>query len=106
MKTFVRSLCILGALVGVIPLRSTAAQGVTSAAVVGKIADDAGEPIPSASLTLTNTSTGPAAASAEQHDTIAANLRRVAFVAVLVVPLARLQPALDVDLFPLRQVFR
>src|SRR5438093_7145078 len=58
MKTFVRSLCILGAVVGVIPLRSTAAQGVTSAAVVGKIADDAGEPIPSASLTLTNTSTG------------------------------------------------
>src|SRR5438093_1621613 len=49
---------ILGALVGVIPLRSTAAQVVTSAAVLGKIADDAGEPIPSASLTLTNTSTG------------------------------------------------
>ena len=58
MKTFVRSFCILGALVGVIPLRTTVAQGVTSAAVVGKIADDAGEPIPSASLTLTNTSTG------------------------------------------------
>src|SRR3954471_23613896 len=46
----------------------------------------------------------PAAGAAEQHDAVAANLRGVALVAVLVVPLARLQPAFDVDLLPLGQI--
>ena len=46
-----------------------------------------------------------AAAAAEQHDPVAADLGRVALVAVLVVPLARLQPALDVDLLALGQIF-
>src|SRR5262249_28847132 len=46
------------------------------------------------------------AASSEEDDAIAANFRRVALVAVLVVPLPRLQAALDVDLLPLREVFR
>src|SRR5688572_10992299 len=38
------------------------------------------------------------AAAAQQHDTIAADLGGVPLVAVLVVPLPRLQPALDVNL--------
>src|SRR5256886_643605 len=49
---------MLGALVGFIPFRELAAQGVTSAAVVGRVTDDAGQPIPSGSLTLTNTASG------------------------------------------------
>jgi len=43
-------------------------------------------------------------AAAEQHDAVAANLGGVALVAVLVVPLPRLQAALDVDLLALHQV--
>ena len=46
------------------------------------------------------------AAAAEQHDLVAADLGGVALVAVLVVPLARLEAAFDVDLLALRQVFR
>ena len=42
--------------------------------------------------------------AAEQHDPVAADLGRVALVAVLVVPLPRLQAALDVDLLALGQV--
>src|SRR2546428_13022282 len=57
MKTLVRSLCILGALAAPIPSRSLA-QGVTSAAVVGMVIDDAGSAVPSATLTLSNPSTG------------------------------------------------
>src|SRR5436190_17835864 len=45
-----------------------------------------------------------AAATAQEHDAIAADLRRIALVAVFVVPLARLQTALDVDLLAFRQV--
>src|SRR5947207_7536081 len=57
MKTLVRSLCVLGTLAGIIPCRSVA-QGVTSAAVVGRVIDDAGIAVPSATLTLSNPSTG------------------------------------------------
>src|SRR5205085_543723 len=44
------------------------------------------------------------ASAAEQHDPIAANLGRVFVLTVLVLPLPRLQPPLDVNLFALRQV--
>src|SRR5437879_2248197 len=57
MKTLVRSLRVLGTLAGLIPCRSVA-QGVTSAAVVGRVIDDAGTAVPSATLTLSNPSTG------------------------------------------------
>src|SRR5439155_14619482 len=57
MKTLVRSLCVLGTLAGIIPCRSVA-QGVTSAAVGGRVIDDAGIAVPSATLTLSNPSTG------------------------------------------------
>src|SRR5665213_1475606 len=46
-----------------------------------------------------------AAAATEQDDLVAANLRRVPLVAVLVVPLPGLQPSLDVNLLPLGEVF-
>src|SRR5688572_31066994 len=46
----------------------------------------------------------PTAAAAEQRNAIGLDLGGVAFVAVLVVPRPRLQPALDVDLLALRQV--
>ena len=45
-----------------------------------------------------------AATAAQQHDAVAADFGRVALVAVLVVPLPRLQAALDVDLLALLQV--
>src|SRR5207245_756785 len=40
------------------PFQRAAAQGVTSAAVAGRVTNDAREPVPSASLTLTNSATG------------------------------------------------
>src|SRR2546429_4248341 len=58
MKTLVRWLCVLGLLAGLAPCRSTLAQGVSSAAVVGRVIDDAGSAVPSATLTLSNPSTG------------------------------------------------
>src|SRR5688572_12236313 len=56
------------------------------------------------SATTTAAAAPTAAAAAEQRDAISLDLGGVAFVAVLVVPLPRLQPALDVDLLALRQV--
>jgi hypothetical protein len=47
-----------------------------------------------------------AATTTEQHDPIAANLGGVFIIAVFVLPLARLQAPLDVDLLALGQVFR
>ena len=46
----------------------------------------------------------PAPPAAEEHDPVAADFGRVSLVAVLVVPLPRLQATLDVDLLALRQV--
>src|SRR4029079_515367 len=46
----------------------------------------------------------PTAASPQEHDPIAADLGRIALVAVLVVPLARLQTSLNVNLLALLQV--
>src|SRR5688572_9586748 len=52
----------------------------------------------------TATAAAPTATAAEQRDAIGLDFGGVALVAVLVVPLPRLQPALDVDLLALRQV--
>src|SRR6478609_5448782 len=46
-----------------------------------------------------------AAATTKEYDAVAADLRRVALVAVLVVPLAGVQTTLDVDLFALHEIF-
>src|SRR5204863_5331594 len=40
------------------PARAVTAQGVTSAAVAGRVTDESGAPVPSAGLTLVNASTG------------------------------------------------
>ena len=58
MKRFVGSLPVLTVLIVLLPLARVAAQGVTSAAVVGRVTDDANSAVPSATLTLANPSTG------------------------------------------------
>jgi hypothetical protein len=58
MKRFVRSIGALAAVMLLVFPRATVAQGVTSAAVAGRITDESGQPVPSGSLTLTNGSTG------------------------------------------------
>src|SRR2546422_49462 len=58
MKTFVRSLCVLAILALVLPARPVAAQGITTGALVGRIVEGGGAPVPGVSLVLTNTSTG------------------------------------------------
>src|SRR5204862_8116246 len=49
--------------------------------------------------------TTTAAAAAEQCDAVGLDLGRIPLVAVLVVPLPRLQPALDVDLLAVGEIF-
>ena len=46
------------ALAVVLPVNSLAAQGVASAAVAGRVTDEAGASVPAAQLTLANGSTG------------------------------------------------
>ena len=58
MKRLVWSVSVLAGAALLIPARSTGAQGVTSAAVAGRVTDDAGAPVPAASVTLSNGSTG------------------------------------------------
>lgn len=58
MKRFVRSIGALAAVMLSLLPRAVVAQGVTSAAVAGRITDEAGQPVPSGSLTLINGSTG------------------------------------------------
>src|SRR2546423_14487953 len=57
MKRFVWSIGVL-ALVLSAPARAVTAQGVTSAAVAGRVTDESGAPVPAAQLNLTNASTG------------------------------------------------
>jgi len=68
MKRFVWSIGALAA-VGLLMLpRATAAQGVTSAAIAGRITDEAGQPVPSALLTLTNGSSGQRYSARSRED--------------------------------------
>src|SRR6266550_3093017 len=50
------------------PPRAALAQGVTSAAVAGRITDESGAPVPAAQLTLTNGSTGQRYAARARDD--------------------------------------
>src|SRR5437016_6941954 len=50
------------------PPRAALAQGVTSAAVAGRITDESGAPVPAAQLTLTNGSTGQRYAARSRDD--------------------------------------
>lgn len=67
MKRFVWSIGVLAAVVVLSPVRATA-QGVTSAAVAGRVTDDAGAPVPAAQLTLVNGSTGQRYATRSRDD--------------------------------------
>src|SRR2546421_1616619 len=67
MKRFVWSIGVL-ALVLSAPARTATAQGVTSAAVAGRITDDAGAPVPAAQISLTNGSTGQRYAARSRDD--------------------------------------
>src|SRR2546430_7475100 len=67
MKRFVWSIGVL-ALVLSAPARTATAQGVTSAAVAGRVTDDAGAPVPAAQLSLTNGSTGQRYAARSRDD--------------------------------------
>src|ERR1051326_6241092 len=57
MKRFVRSIGVLATVVLLVPAPATA-QGVTSAAVAGRVTDEAGAPVTTAQLTLVNGATG------------------------------------------------
>src|SRR5437763_6552305 len=67
MKRFVWSIGVL-ALVLSAPARTATAQGVTSAAVAGRVTDDAGAPVPAAQISLTNGSTGQRYAARSRDD--------------------------------------
>src|SRR5258708_6060357 len=58
MKRLFWSVCALAAVLSVAPVTGLVAQGVTTAAVTGRLTDDAGGAVPEATVQLTNTSTG------------------------------------------------
>ena len=58
MKRLLWSVGVLVALVVLPSGGSLAAQGVTTAAVIGRLTDDAGGPVAQASVSLLNTTTG------------------------------------------------
>jgi hypothetical protein len=58
MTSWVRSLCVLATLALMFPARAATAQGITSAAVAGRLADDAGGLVASAAVSLTGAATG------------------------------------------------
>jgi len=57
MKRFVWSIGVLAAVAAFAP-RPLAAQGTTSAALAGRVTDDAGTAVPAATVSLTGASTG------------------------------------------------
>ena len=58
MKRFFWSVCALAAIVSVAPVTGLIAQGVTTAAVTGRVTDDGGAAVAVVELTLVNASTG------------------------------------------------
>jgi len=57
MKRFVWSIGVVAA-VAVLAPRPSPAQGITSAAMAGRVADDGGQPVPAATVSLNSASTG------------------------------------------------
>ena len=68
MKRFVWSCGVLATFALLLPAREGIAQGVTSAAVAGRVTDEAGAAVPSANLTLVNGSTGQRYAARTRQD--------------------------------------
>src|ERR1043166_2920698 len=58
MKRFVWSCGMVATVALFVPARAVTAQGVTSAAVAGRVPDESGAAVPAAQLSLTNGSTG------------------------------------------------
>src|SRR3989442_1420452 len=58
MKRLVWSAGVLATFTALVFTQPLAAQGVTSAAVVGRLTDEGGGPVPAAAVSLTNTATG------------------------------------------------
>src|SRR2546425_9002073 len=58
MKRFVWSCGVLATMALFLPARAATAQGVASAAVGGRVTDDAGAAVPQAQVLLINTATG------------------------------------------------
>src|SRR5437867_7829735 len=58
MKHFVRFCGVVATVALFVPTRAVTAQGVTSAAVAGRVTDESGAPVSSATLTLIASSTG------------------------------------------------
>ena len=68
MKRFFWSVCALAAVLSVASVTGLVAQGVTTAAVFGRLTDAAGSPIAEATVQLTNGSTGQRYASRSSAD--------------------------------------
>ena len=68
MKHFVRFCGVVATLALFVPTGVVTAQGVTSAAVAGRVTDEAGSSVPSATLTLVNGSTGQRYAARSRED--------------------------------------
>src|SRR6266699_4343173 len=68
MKRLVWSCGVLVTVVLLLPAREGTAQGVTSAAVAGRVTDESGAPVPAAQLTLNNGSTGQRYAARSRED--------------------------------------
>ncbi len=68
MKRLVWSVCVLAAVAVLVPVRAAAAQGVTSAAVAGRVTDEGGNPVAQASVALANGSTGQRYAARSRDD--------------------------------------
>jgi len=68
MKHFVRFCGVVATLALFVPTGAVTAQGVTSAAVAGRVTDEAGSSVPSATLTLVNGSTGQRYAARSRED--------------------------------------
>jgi carboxypeptidase family protein len=68
MKRFVWSCGVLATLALLLPARPVVAQGVTSAAVAGRVTDEGSAAVPSANLTLVNGSTGGRYAARTRED--------------------------------------
>src|SRR4029077_12564959 len=68
MKRFVWSIGVIAAVAVLAPVGAATAQGVTSAAVAGRVTDDAGAPIVGAEVTVANPATGARAARRSGED--------------------------------------
>ena len=68
MRRWYRSAALLAVLAAPLAFQRLAAQGITTAAVAGRFTDEAGSPVPQASISLVNRSTGQSYATRSAED--------------------------------------